>query len=91
MILYDLKQPVFIKGVELINCMRSVLLVTAHPDDECMFFTPSIRKFIDEGFRVDLLCLSEGNFDGMGGERTIELRRSAEVLGIDSVTIINDQ
>ena len=71
--------------------MRSVLLITAHPDDECMFFTPSIRKFIEKGFRVDLLCLSDGNFDVMGGERMVELRKSAKVLGINSVTIIKDE
>ena len=37
------------------------LFVTAHPDDECMFFAPSILAFTQstEG-GVFLLCLSEG-------------------------------
>ena len=68
-----------------------ILLVTAHPDDECMFFTPSVRHFVSKGDRVDLLCLSTGNYDGMGGIRRGELERSAAVLGINSLTIIDDE
>lgn len=71
--------------------MSAVLLITAHPDDECMFFAPSINHFIKSGMSVDLLCLSTGNFDGIGEVRTEELRKSAGVLGIRNVKIINDQ
>lgn len=67
-----------------------ILLVTAHPDDECMFFTPSVRHFKGRGDRLDLLCLSTGNFDGKGHVRRGELEKSAAVLGINSVTIIDD-
>ena len=67
-----------------------VLLVTAHPDDECMFFTPSIRSFIGQGRKVDLICLSTGNYDGMGERRRRELEKSAQVLGISSVIVIDD-
>jgi hypothetical protein len=38
----------------------SVLLVTAHPDDEAMFFAPSIGHFVGAGASVSLLCLSTG-------------------------------
>lgn len=44
-------------GVEVQHC---VLLVTAHPDDEAMFFAPTILRLIEEGLRVALLCLSTG-------------------------------
>ena len=37
-----------------------VLLVTAHPDDECMFFTPTVRALVSEGVPVHVLCLSTG-------------------------------
>ena len=40
---------------------RSVLVVTAHPDDECMFFAPTIlmlQQLIDA--EIHLLCLSSG-------------------------------
>ena len=45
---------------ELAMLPGGVLLVTAHPDDECMFFTPVILHLIDRGLRVALLCLSTG-------------------------------
>lgn len=36
------------------------LIVTAHPDDECMFFAPTIIRLIELNATVHLLCLSEG-------------------------------
>lgn len=44
-----------------ISGMRRVLLITAHPDDECMFFGPTLvalAKAID--VRIYVLCLSSG-------------------------------
>ncbi len=40
-----------------------VLLVTAHPDDECMFFSPTILGLLDSGAKVHLMCLSKGKCD----------------------------
>lgn len=37
-----------------------VLLVTAHPDDECMFFAPAVIKLTESNAAVYLLCLSSG-------------------------------
>lgn len=39
---------------------RRVLLVVAHPDDECMFFGPTICGLLQDGADVHLLCLSAG-------------------------------
>ena len=40
---------------------RGVLIVTAHPDDECMFFAPTILMLQQlTGADVHLLCLSSG-------------------------------
>lgn len=36
------------------------LLITAHPDDECMFFAPTILALNNTKSEVFLLCLSEG-------------------------------
>uniref|UniRef100_A0A3Q2P2L0 N-acetylglucosaminylphosphatidylinositol deacetylase n=1 Tax=Fundulus heteroclitus TaxID=8078 RepID=A0A3Q2P2L0_FUNHE len=36
------------------------LVVTAHPDDECMFFAPTIVRLVALNASVHLLCLSEG-------------------------------
>lgn len=38
------------------------LIVTAHPDDECMFFAPTIIRLLQLKASVHLLCLSEGTF-----------------------------
>lgn len=38
---------------------HSVLLLTAHPDDESMFFTPTISSIASD-YYVHLLCLSGG-------------------------------
>lgn len=54
-------------GLQLINnikfrqCKR-VLIVTAHPDDECMFFGPTILSLTrrQPNCQVYLLCLSKG-------------------------------
>jgi LmbE family N-acetylglucosaminyl deacetylase len=43
------------------------LLVTAHPDDEAMFFSPTILYLINQGLRVALLCLSTGAAQVAGG------------------------
>lgn len=37
-----------------------ILFVTAHPDDESMFFAPTILNLAKEGYSIYLLCLSAG-------------------------------
>uniref|UniRef100_A0A336M9X5 N-acetylglucosaminylphosphatidylinositol deacetylase n=1 Tax=Culicoides sonorensis TaxID=179676 RepID=A0A336M9X5_CULSO len=73
--------------------VKRVLIVTAHPDDESMFFAPTILslKERDENCRVFILCLSNGNFDKKGKERRTELWNACEVLSIDQsdVTLLN--
>ncbi|KAJ7220526.1 LmbE-like protein [Mycena pura] len=70
----------------------NVLLLTAHPDDECMFFAPTIlalaalqQTSTSRGPKSGLhsLCLSVGNADGLGAVRKYELESSLDVLGID--------
>ncbi|XP_072516610.1 N-acetylglucosaminyl-phosphatidylinositol de-N-acetylase [Salminus brasiliensis] len=69
------------------------LLVTAHPDDECMFFAPSVLKLAQSDASVRLLCLSSGNYYNQGAERREELLASCAVLGIPAsqVTIIENK
>ncbi|KAF9462973.1 putative deacetylase LmbE-like domain-containing protein [Collybia nuda] len=71
-----------------------ILLLTAHPDDECMFFAPTITalagipRTLDAGnHRKDAaaiysLCLSIGDADRLGYIRRRELDLSLDVLGI---------
>lgn len=58
------------------------LLVVAHPDDESMFFSPTICELLSQEQSVHILCLSNGNYDGLGKTREVELVRAVEVLGI---------
>ncbi|XP_072099017.1 N-acetylglucosaminyl-phosphatidylinositol de-N-acetylase isoform X5 [Mobula birostris] len=68
----------------------ATLLVTAHPDDECMFFAPAVLRLAARG-PFYLLCLSTGNFYNQGEVRKKELLQSCVVLGIPSscVTILD--
>lgn len=47
-------------GRELDSADIRALIVTAHPDDECMFFAPTIIRLVELNASVHLLCLSEG-------------------------------
>jgi len=75
----------FLRAVESRQTKYSenLLLVTAHPDDESMFFVPSLEQFAVKR----LLCLSNGNYEGKGKEREKELRKAAELLGFAEVNI----
>ena len=43
---------------------KRVLILTAHPDDECMFFGPTITALRSMSkAQVHVLCLSTGNHD----------------------------
>ncbi|KAL7481069.1 hypothetical protein ACHAW6_006743 [Cyclotella cf. meneghiniana] len=73
------------------------ILVTAHPDDESMFFLPTLRNILipsanNNSLRV--LCLSNGDYERSsdGPVRTKELYDACKIIGIrsQSVTVIND-
>ncbi|KIK21264.1 hypothetical protein PISMIDRAFT_546970 [Pisolithus microcarpus 441] len=63
-----------------------ILLLTAHPDDECFFFAPTILALQRDFSQPEVysLCLSTGNADGLGDKRRAELDHSLDILGIDS-------
>ncbi|XP_067866969.1 N-acetylglucosaminyl-phosphatidylinositol de-N-acetylase isoform X4 [Heterodontus francisci] len=76
---------------EVLGPAAATLLVTAHPDDECMFFAPALLRLVGRGLSVHLLCLSTGNFYNQGEVRKKELLQSCAVLGIPSsrVTVLD--
>ncbi|KAL3272210.1 hypothetical protein HHI36_022692 [Cryptolaemus montrouzieri] len=71
---------------------KRVLIVTAHPDDECMFFGPTILNLTKQtDTTVYLMCLSTGKNYGMDVTRRKELYKACKVLGIkdSSIMVLN--
>ncbi|XP_028780591.1 probable N-acetylglucosaminyl-phosphatidylinositol de-N-acetylase isoform X2 [Neltuma alba] len=61
---------------------RNVLIVIAHPDDESMFFTPTINYLISRGHYIYILCLSIGDADNRGRIRKRELFQACATLKV---------
>lgn len=81
------------KNIKCIGKAEKVLIVIAHPDDECMFFAPTLInlcKSEKSSSEVHLLCLSSGNYYNQGKLRKLELRKSCHMLGIpmNNITIV---
>ncbi|KAJ5458184.1 hypothetical protein N7475_009572 [Penicillium sp. IBT 31633x] len=74
---------------------KRICLLIAHPDDEAMFFAPTVLALTrpELGNHVKILCFSTGNADGLGETRKQELQKSAKQLGLRSesdVFIVDD-
>jgi N-acetylglucosaminylphosphatidylinositol deacetylase len=76
---------------ELLQSNSSILIVTAHPDDEVMFFTPLLLGLVERGHRIQILCLSTGDFDGQGHIRSQELVKCGAMFHIneDDIYIVD--
>ena len=63
---------------------KRVCLLIAHPDDEAMFFAPTVLALThpETGNHVTILSLSSGNAEGLGETRRRELVESALLLGL---------
>lgn len=70
----------------------TVYFLIGHPDDEVMFFSPSIIELSKKRHnnKVRLLCLSSGDAESemMGAIRRDELYKSARILGIEKQDVI---
>jgi N-acetylglucosaminylphosphatidylinositol deacetylase len=73
----------------LLKGINKILLVIAHPDDECMFFSPAIIQ-LSKTAKVEVLCMSTGNHLGLGSIREMELQKSCKRLNVSKCYIIND-
>lgn len=73
------------------NRHQKALLVVAHPDDEVMFFSPLLQWASGCNEKMHILCLSTGNFEGLGEIRKQELARCVELFDIppDCIQIID--
>ncbi|KAM9987586.1 hypothetical protein ACTFIZ_000090 [Dictyostelium cf. discoideum] len=70
---------------------KKVLFVIAHPDDECMFFTPTIQHYNLIESEIFVACLSNGNAVGLGKIREKELIDSCIDMGINQQNVFFDQ
>lgn len=69
--------------VELNRNRYSLLLVVAHPDDECLFFSPTLRVLQTQyHLNLNLIVFSRGNHVGLGEIRARELHGSCQMLNI---------
>jgi N-acetylglucosaminylphosphatidylinositol deacetylase len=86
------KNPTTIKLKDNISHDSKILLVIAHPDDEAMFFGPLLIASRKELSQISILCLSNGNYDGLGKIRSKELLESGNIFSIpnDKITIIEN-
>ena len=74
---------------------KRICLLIAHPDDEAMFFSPTLSALTapELGNHVKILCLSSGDADGLGEIRKKELGASGLMLGLraaNDVLVIED-
>ncbi|CAI6093240.1 unnamed protein product [Clonostachys chloroleuca] len=75
---------------------KRICLLIAHPDDEAMFFSPTVLGLTrpETGNHVKILCLSTGNADGLGETRKKELIKSGMLLGLrseDDIFVLDNQ
>lgn len=70
----------------------TVYFIIGHPDDEVMFFSPSVVEMAKKKHNnhVKLVCFSRGDAvdESMGVIRTEELHNSARILGVDASDVI---
>lgn len=60
---------------------NTTLLVVAHPDDETMFFGPTIVNLVKNNKSLVILCLTNGDADGLGQQREQEFSKVIEAFG----------
>lgn len=62
-----------------------IVLVIAHPDDESMFFGPSILELSKKNYsnNFHIICLSNGDYDNLGEIRYNEFIKSSSILGLN--------
>lgn len=84
---------------DIIQFMKKMLLIFAHPDDESFASAATIAKYVKAGWSVDLVCATRGESGSTGtyGERTEsqlgsirqgELEKVVKLLGISTLTLL---
>eukprot|EP00815_Leptocylindrus_aporus_P010304 CAMPEP_0116056952 /NCGR_PEP_ID=MMETSP0322-20121206/4322_1 /TAXON_ID=163516 /ORGANISM="Leptocylindrus danicus var. apora, Strain B651" /LENGTH=174 /DNA_ID=CAMNT_0003540871 /DNA_START=73 /DNA_END=594 /DNA_ORIENTATION=- len=71
------------------NKHDTILFIVAHPDDESMFFFPTLQNLIrtNDAKNVHILCLSNGNYDNLGGVRSKEMLSACQIIGLETCNV----
>ncbi|KAL7031429.1 hypothetical protein ACKWTF_007012 [Chironomus riparius] len=77
----------FCRSTKLPEHVSRVLLVTAHPDDECMFFGPTLIALKKKNCRIFVLCMSRGDYEKQGHVRKDELWSACKCFEIKAQDI----
>lgn len=85
-----------LKNFNGLNQIQSLNLIIAHPDDEIMFFSPTLLNLNDllpKNITFNIVCYSDGNAQGLGSTRFNELYKSIHLLLSDrinkNITVLN--
>ncbi|KZO98599.1 LmbE-like protein [Calocera viscosa TUFC12733] len=91
--LFLLYGPIPSEPIPFPHAPGSALLLTAHPDDEAMFFAPTLLSLVAAGWEVWVLCLSIGNAEGLGEVRRKEIGDALEVMSVGRgrVEVVEDE
>lgn len=74
---------------EDIHKVKTTLIITAHPDDEAMFYSPMLKYLTELNCKIKILCLSTGNYDGIGSIREEEFRSISKELRMEDNAILD--
>lgn len=74
---------------------KRIILLIAHPDDESMFFSPTLQALTHPSLQnhLKILCMSTGDSEGLGETRRKEIEAAAVTLGVrrrEDVFVLND-
>lgn len=59
----------------------TIYLLTAHPDDESMFFGPALHRLKQYNADINVICFSTGDNEGIGHIRKMELKNAVSYFG----------
>ena len=72
-----------------LQSIGSVLLIIAHPGDEIMYWSPTIESLIFQKIPMKILCLSNGNANGLGELREKEFDDVSRELNFPDSIVLN--
>jgi N-acetylglucosaminylphosphatidylinositol deacetylase len=86
----------FLPPVPLTLRNKRIILLIAHPDDESMFFSPTLQALTSPALQnhLKILCMSTGDSEGLGETRKQELEKAALTLGVrrrEDVFVLDDE